>query len=166
MLELSLAGVIGLAAAYWTALWWMTRHEDVLYGDYVHPGEDSRSRPRPPSPPELPRRPRIARSAPPAPNRALPRATRPSGPDAPNPRSPIVLPAPPTRTPIAAVTHPRGATLAPLPIATPHRPAPVPLAVNPAAWRPAAPTPQPAPNDVLASLLETIKRDLNDAAGK
>lgn len=37
MLELSLLGIIGLAAVYGTALWWMGRHDDVLYGDFVSP---------------------------------------------------------------------------------------------------------------------------------
>jgi len=158
MLELSLLGVIGLAASYWTAMWWMGRHEDVLYGDFVKSGGDGT---RPALPQELPRRPRAARPA-------LPPAVRSSAPARPAPpmsSAPIMLPARPPQSRPAVVTPPQRTAPKPPPIASNPPPRP-PFAVNPGAQRPAAPAARPAPNDVLASLLETIKRDLNDAAGK
>lgn len=35
MFEISIFCVIVLAIGYWTALWWMGRHDDVLHGDFV-----------------------------------------------------------------------------------------------------------------------------------
>lgn len=35
MFEISIICVIGLASCYWTALWFMGRHDDVLHGDFV-----------------------------------------------------------------------------------------------------------------------------------
>jgi hypothetical protein len=137
MLELSIFAVIGLAAVYWTALWLMGRHEDVLHGDFVTPAAQGAT-PAPPEPfrprlpPELPRRPAAPRPA--AAARLQPAVTtaKATGP---------VMPAP---SMIAA------------PAVSP-RPEPAPAAPRPAT---AAATAQP---ELLASLLETIKRDLNDA---
>jgi hypothetical protein len=55
MLELGIFCVILLAAGYWTALWWMGRHDDVLHGKFVHPDHEATDAVRP-SPP-FPRRP-------------------------------------------------------------------------------------------------------------
>ena len=43
MLELGIFCVIGLAVGYWTVLWLMGRHDDVLHGDFVQaePGSDA-----------------------------------------------------------------------------------------------------------------------------
>ena len=35
MFEIVIFGVIALAIGYWTALWLMGRHDDVLHGDFV-----------------------------------------------------------------------------------------------------------------------------------
>jgi hypothetical protein len=35
MFEISISGIIVLAAAYWTMLWLMGRREDVLHGQFV-----------------------------------------------------------------------------------------------------------------------------------
>jgi hypothetical protein len=35
MFEISISGIIVLAAAYWTMLWLMGRREDVLHGPFV-----------------------------------------------------------------------------------------------------------------------------------
>jgi hypothetical protein len=42
MFEISIFCVIVLAIGYWTALWLMGRHDDVLHGDFVEvePGSD------------------------------------------------------------------------------------------------------------------------------
>ena len=49
MFEIGILCVIGLAIAYWAALWLMGRHDDVLHGDFVH------AEPRPePGPAEAP----------------------------------------------------------------------------------------------------------------
>jgi hypothetical protein len=43
MFEISIFCVIVLAIGYWTALWLMGRHDDVLHGDFVEvePGSDA-----------------------------------------------------------------------------------------------------------------------------
>jgi len=43
MFEISIFCVIVLAIGYWTALWWMGRHDDVLHGDFVEaePGSEA-----------------------------------------------------------------------------------------------------------------------------
>jgi hypothetical protein len=43
MFELGILCVIILAVGYWTALWLMGRHDDVLHGDFVQaePGSDA-----------------------------------------------------------------------------------------------------------------------------
>lgn len=175
MLELAILCVIALAAVYWMALWLMGRHEDVLYGSFVTPAPGTagnetawpqrRETLRKPLPPELPRRPRVAAApvqggAPTVPATEPP---RPSKPPRPLVAAPIVASAP-------ARDH---ATSPALPLmAAPQRPAmapPAPLAINPGALpRTAAPRSvtqpsAPPPTDVLAYLLETIKRDLSEA---
>jgi len=35
MLEIVILSIIVLAVGYWTALWLMGRHDDVLHGDFV-----------------------------------------------------------------------------------------------------------------------------------
>ncbi|WP_083909498.1 hypothetical protein [Rhodopseudomonas sp. B29] len=204
MLELSILALIVLAGVYWTALWLMGRHEDVLYGDFVTAVGGSAGLPPPPAPepppllvpPEIPRRPRgaslavprdmlarpavagkgeitagvdVARSAPPVPPppSAQPSISRPI----PRPSAPITAISLPSvgREPKAHAWPPAGPTRAvrqdkltsiTAPPMVPPRPAFISqLAAGP---RQSAP-PQ---NDVLASLLETIKRDLGDAVSK
>jgi hypothetical protein len=43
MFEISIFCVIVLAIGYWTALWLMGRHDDVLHGNFVEvePGSDT-----------------------------------------------------------------------------------------------------------------------------
>ncbi|RJF70450.1 hypothetical protein [Rhodopseudomonas palustris] len=204
MLELSILGVMSIAAAYWLALWLVGRHEDVLYGSFVIPMPVA-GEPRPQSnraewPPELPRRPRIAANtaapagtiatelrsasaeqaaaspevlAPAAAGRqqlplraamAKPDSIKPAvtNPAAPNARPQANVSAAATIPPAAAPVAQKAA--APVAQTIASTAAPPPFAVNAGALRrslPAAHTP-PA-TDVLASLLETIKRDLSEA---
>ncbi|RED38813.1 hypothetical protein BJ123_103175 [Rhodopseudomonas thermotolerans] len=141
MLELSLIAVIGLAAIYWTALWWVGRHDDVLYGDFISSEGTAMLTAIEPSP----------RSQP-APVPPLPRTRRPPS-----------LMAPTTPAPASALV---GAGLAsPTNLTAPPASRPAPLdstAVEP----PHEPSRKADQYDVLASLLETIKRDLNAAAGR
>jgi hypothetical protein len=131
MLEITILSIIALAAVYWTALWLLGRHEDVLYGSFVTPPQGAVS--------DAPRR--MMMPSPRADTRATPSAattaTRPLMMPPPKPLS-----RPPSGQPpvigSAAVRH-NGRTAA---------------------------KSAPAPTDALASLLETIKRDLNEAAGK
>jgi hypothetical protein len=37
MFEIGIFCIIALAIGYWTALWLMGRHDDVLHGDFVEP---------------------------------------------------------------------------------------------------------------------------------
>ncbi|MBI5131602.1 MAG: hypothetical protein HZA66_19365 [Rhodopseudomonas palustris] len=184
--------MIALAAVYWMALWLMGRHEDVLYGSFVSSGPAGDEPPepiRPILPPELPRRPRAALPALPAPSVtsvSRPEQVRPPAPEprngnghsngfvngsgaikAPQLASVSTAQPPATSSPIVP------AAARPMPPGLPPKP---PLAINPAALQrhniaPAAaaltPTTQePSTGDVLASLLETLKRDLNEAARK
>ncbi len=59
MFELGFFCVILLAAGYWTAMWLMGRHDDVLHGKFVHlEDEPELAAPlRQPAPPPFPRRP-------------------------------------------------------------------------------------------------------------
>lgn len=156
MLEVSILSVIAVAAAYWTALWWMGRHEDVLYGGFVTHPVDTGAR-RPPEaavsmlPAELPRRPQPAQPPavqPSAPVRPLPAAAAATVPAT----RPVVIPAPPRAAP------------APMPAAA-TQPPPLPkLPPSPAPFRKSAPpATEPDRTEVLASLLESIKRDLGAA---
>lgn len=141
MLELSLIAVIGLAAIYWTALWWVGRHDDVLYGDFISSEGTAMLTAIEPSPRSQPA---------PAPPRS--RTRRPPSlmtPTTPAPASALVGVglAPPTN-----LTAPPASRSAPLDS----------TAVEP----PHEPSRKADQHDVLASLLETIKRDLNAAAGR
>jgi hypothetical protein len=49
MFEISIFCVIVLAIGYWTALWLMGRHDDVLHGDFVE--VEAGSDPVPATPP-------------------------------------------------------------------------------------------------------------------
>lgn len=140
MLELGLIGVIGLALLYCTVLWWVNRHRDVLYGDFVNPSEGTATvamidtTQRPPSRPAgigpaLTAQWTGAVAARPAPAVQLPppAGSHPQSNESARPSAPLDPgPARPSDTVSAAITH----------------------------------------QDVLASLLETIKRDLSGAVSK
>jgi len=183
MLEISILCVIALAAVYWMALWLMGRHEDVLYGSFVSsgPAGDEPAEPiRPILPPELPRRPRAVLPAP----RGLPSPSVTSISLADQVQPPpaaggLVNGGGAIRTPHVAVVSTARPPSAPSPVVPvaampmpPIGPTREPLAVNPAALQSnrtasAAPaTHEPSTGDVLASLLETLKRDLSEAARK
>ncbi|NEV78185.1 hypothetical protein DYI24_14155 [Rhodopseudomonas sp. BR0C11] len=173
MLELSLLGIIGLAAAYGTALWWMGRHDDVLYGDFVSPEGAATLNSAEPTPlrqqPTLPatnhsreaapHRPAAARAAVPL----VQTSVRPPSRTSAVPQRPV--------TPAATIpSQPAGNRVT---TAQPLLPAPLPPVTPSAQHRsPSRPIPAPARseapahNDVLNSLLETIKHDLNNAVGK
>ncbi|OPF95764.1 hypothetical protein D4Q71_02155 [Rhodopseudomonas palustris] len=173
MLELSLLGIIGLAAVYGTALWWMGRHDDVLYGDFVSPegaatltsAEPALLRQQPTSPvtnhpPEAAGRPPAAMRAaiPPVRSGGRPPSRTSAVPQRPAPPAPIVE------------SQPVGNQLT---TAQPLRPSSLPP-VTPSAQHQSPSRPIPAPargqtparDDVLNSLLETIKHDLSNAVGK
>jgi hypothetical protein len=57
MLEISVFGVILLAAGYWTAMFVMGRRDDVIHGKFVHAEGDDAALPTLPAPPPFPRRP-------------------------------------------------------------------------------------------------------------
>jgi hypothetical protein len=173
MLELSLIAVIGLAAIYWTALWWVGRHDDVLYGDFIssegtamltaiEPSPQSQPAPAPPR--SLTRRlPSLMTPTTPAPLPGTqPVAHRPAlQQPVPQPsvsQPSIISPAPASALVGAGLAPPTNLTALPA-----SRPAPLdPTAIEP----PHEPARKADQHDVLASLLETIKRDLNAAAGR
>ena len=184
MLELSIVCVIATAALYWMALWLMGRREDVLYGSFVTPvssAVEALPQPsRPEWPPELPRRPRVRATAP-APAESLAPGLRPAAaaatisPD--SPASAIRRPQP--SPPPASMTWPavspglhRANTLtaaalprAALSVARRTAVPAAPRAVKPGIVRRALPAAHTPPRtDILASLLETIKRDLSEAS--
>lgn len=203
MLELSILALIVLAGVYWTALWLMGRHEDVLYGDFVT-SSGSAGLPPPPAPqpppllvaPEIPRRPRGAAHA--APRDAFARPAVPSKGEigaSSGVGSPALVelprtaaqplpsrPKPSSAPPISGVVPPavrsgskaspglliaRAATKSqdrPTSVTTPPMALPRPTSISRVTTSP--PRPAAAQNDVLASLLETIKRDLGNAVGK
>lgn len=173
MLELSLVGIIGLAAVYAAAMWWMGRHSDVLYGDFVSPEGAASLAPAKPASLRQPQtaavmgRTRKATARPPVATReALPPVRTAAHPP---PRTSAVppRPAPPA---LNIKSQPAGNRLttakpllpAPLPPVTPSAQHRSPSRSIPAPARSEA----PAHNDVLNSLLETIKHDLNNAVGK
>jgi hypothetical protein len=133
MLEITILSIIALAAVYWTALWLLGRHEDVLYGSFVTPPQGAVS--------DAPRR--MMMPSPRADTRATPSAattaTRPLMMPPPKPLSRPPSGQPPVIGHTAAQRSDRTAAVS---------------------------VKNPAPADALASLLETIKRDLNEAAGK
>ncbi|UYO53762.1 hypothetical protein [Rhodopseudomonas palustris] len=175
MLELSLLGIIGLAAAYGTALWWMGRHDDVLYGDFVSPegmttltstsAEPASLRQQHTAPAAYqpwqagPHRPATAHAAvPPIETGVRPPSRTSAAPQRPAPPAPTIS------------SQPAGNRLT---TAQPLLPTPLPPVTPSAQHRsPSRPIPAPARsqapahNDVLNSLLETIKHDLNNAVGK
>ncbi|MFZ5737303.1 MAG: hypothetical protein ACOY6K_10520 [Pseudomonadota bacterium] len=178
MLELSLIAVIGLAAIYWTALWWVGRHDDVLYGDFIssegtamltaiEPSPRSQPAPVPPLP-RTRRPPSLMAPTTPAPLPGTqPVAHRPAL-QQPVPQRPvsqpsvsqpsIISPAPASALVGAGLAPPTNLTAPPA-----SRSAPLDsTAVEP----PHEPSRKADQHDVLASLLETIKRDLNAAAGR
>ena|SRR5690242_4614738 len=59
MLEISVFCVILLAAGYWTTMYVMARHDDVIHGKFVHVDEEGDfTRPAMPAPPPpFPKRP-------------------------------------------------------------------------------------------------------------
>lgn len=59
MLEIGIFCVILLAAGYWTAMFVMGRHDDVIHGKFVHSEDDGEfARPAMPTPPPpFPKRP-------------------------------------------------------------------------------------------------------------
>ena len=71
MFEIGIISIIVLAAGYWVTLWLMSRHDDVLHGDFVHaddtleiPEPSDQPAERPPFPPRpVIRRPAAPRSA-------------------------------------------------------------------------------------------------------
>ena len=74
MFEIGVISIVVLAVGYWVTLWLMSRHDDVLHGDFVHDEEVSGTaasadqplsagsafRSRPPFPPKPVVRPRAA----------------------------------------------------------------------------------------------------------
>uniref|UniRef100_E6VG23 Uncharacterized protein n=1 Tax=Rhodopseudomonas palustris (strain DX-1) TaxID=652103 RepID=E6VG23_RHOPX len=155
MLELSLIGVIGLAALYWTALWWMGRHEDVLYGHFVNPSDSAapRTSVEPAQGPPVD----IKSMLQTAPRKTAARKT---------PARTIFLPdaSPLSRLPTATAAMPAQSAVPAAITAAPGIKLP---SADSATARPRhAPTAAATRHDALASLLETIKRDLNDSVGK
>lgn len=164
VLEVSILCVIALAAIYWAALWLMGRREDVLYGDFV-----KRAPPRPLPTPSL-----KTRSAPLHVPRSAPMISPAPSPIAPAPLpqlvpvQPALLPRPTT-----ADLLQRAMDLAALSSAAPQ-------SLPPVSFPPIVPTEDvvpvtqtltsaplgapPSRDDMLASLLATIKRDLDDVA--
>ncbi|ABD05519.1 conserved hypothetical protein [Rhodopseudomonas palustris HaA2] len=145
MLELGILAVIILAAVYWMALWLMGRREDVLYGSFVSPPQGG-------TPEQAPE---------PGGGAAL---SAPWSSELPPPELPRRPRAAPTTGLLAGHPTPlQPKTLQPTSLQ--------PTSLKPTALQPtttASATPATAdlpPAAVLASLLETIKRDLNDAAG-
>ena len=66
MFEIGIISIIVLAAGYWVTLWLMSRHDDVLHGDFVH-ADDTLEIPEPSDQPAerppFPLRPVIRRPA-------------------------------------------------------------------------------------------------------
>ena len=66
MFEIGIISIIVLAAGYWVTLWLMSRHDDVLHGDFVH-ADDTLELPEPSDQPAerrpFPPRPVIRRPA-------------------------------------------------------------------------------------------------------
>ncbi|UYO44382.1 hypothetical protein KQX63_24045 [Rhodopseudomonas palustris] len=178
MLELSLLGIIGLAAAYGTALWWMGRHDDVLYGDFVSPegtatltsttstsAEPASLRQQQTAPAAYqpwqagPHRPATAHAAvPPIQTGVRPPSRTSAAPQRPMPTAPTI-PSQPGENQLTTVQPLSPASLQAVTTSAQHQLPPRPI---PAPARSQA----PAHNDVLNSLLETIKHDLNNAVGK
>ncbi|MGP9814495.1 hypothetical protein ACTZWT_23535 [Rhodopseudomonas sp. NSM] len=141
MFELSIFAVIVLAIIYWMALWLMGRREDVLYGSFVSPPQGA----------------------------AADQHAEPGGPMLSPPMpSPPILSSPILSSPILS---PQWPPELPRRRRAPQAPA-APRPADPAALQhttsasAARATAGPPRSDVLASLLETIKRDLDDAAGR
>ncbi|MGA2994946.1 hypothetical protein [Bradyrhizobium sp.] len=73
MIEIGIISIIVLAVGYWVTLWLMSRHDDVLHGDFVHgePGAETAAQPdqrfaaRPPFPakPVFPAKPEVKAAA-------------------------------------------------------------------------------------------------------
>ncbi|MCD0423190.1 hypothetical protein LOC51_38760 [Rubrivivax sp. JA1024] len=162
MLELGLIGVIGLALLYCAVLWWVSRHRDVLYGDFVSPAEGIAAVARIDAPRRPAALPAIAQHTSDAPTAANAGATQPA---APVQASPVQVsqvqmqPSSAGSEPAESGPHTSGAhTREPTSL----------LALFGREQSPptnTAHTPQPH-QDVLASLLETIKRDLSGAVSK
>ncbi|WP_420134096.1 hypothetical protein [Rhodopseudomonas sp.] len=138
MFEIVILGIIALAAAYWAAMWLIGRHDDVLYGSFVTPA---------------PGMPGSDAPFPDFPDTHSPQqAARPLPPEL--PRRPRAAPSAVLREEALAMPEwdAQGTSEPPPGAAAPQRSAP------PAR----ASAPQQA--DLLASLLETIKRDLGEGA--
>ncbi|NEW93875.1 hypothetical protein [Rhodopseudomonas sp. BR0M22] len=162
MLELGLIGMIGLALLYCAVLWWVSRHRDVLYGDFVSPAEVIAAVDRIDAPRRPAALPAIAQHTSAAPTAANAGATQPAAPV----QASQVQMQPSSAGSEPAVSGPRtsGAHTSGAHTREPTRL----LALFGREQSPptdTAHTPQQH-QDVLASLLETIKRDLSGAVSK
>ncbi|MFT4276409.1 MAG: hypothetical protein QM576_08640 [Rhodopseudomonas sp.] len=162
MLELGLIGVIGLALLYCAVLWWVSRHRDVLYGDFVSPTEGIAAVAIIDAPRRPASLPAIAQHTSAAPTTANAGATQPASQVQ---ISQVQMP-PSSAGSEPAVAGPRtsGAHTSGAHTKEPTRSLAL-FGREPNSPTDTAHTPQPH-QEVLASLLETIKRDLSGAVSK
>jgi hypothetical protein len=84
MFEVGIISIIVLAVGYWVTLWLMSRHDDVLHGDFVHTERGAKASSalrdppfpvKPPFPPKPAIKPAAAKPLQPPTNQTLPAPT-------------------------------------------------------------------------------------------